>query len=283
MIAAPRECPACGALPRPGLRLDRDVQLLACPRCRLAWWPWPAFDAATFYDRDYFDSPDARKGYSNYSAMEPALRQTARTRLRRLARLGAVGGRLLELGCGTGVFLDEARKAGWSCAGVEVSGWAAERAAARGLNVRCASVEAVEIEARAWDAVCMWDVVEHLRDPASAIRAAGRGLCPGGLLALSTGDVTSLCARLSGRSWHLYNLPEHLFFFSPESLRRLMRASGCRVERVVREVNWIPISYAMERLAKPLGARPPRLPLIAASAVLPATLLDVLGVYARRA
>jgi len=190
--------------------------------------------------------------------------------------------RLLEIGCGTGCFLDEARRAGWECEGVEVSEYAAERARLRGLNVLCRPIEELALPNEAFDAVVLWDVIEHVRDPAGVIGLAGAALRGGGILALSTGDLTSLCARFCGPSWHLFNLPEHLFFFSPRSLELLLTQAGCRVRQITREVNWVPASYVAERLAKPLGLRPPSR-LIGANWIVPATLFDVVGVYATRA
>ena len=256
----------------------------------MAWWPWPAFDPAAFYDRDYFQSMGAAKGYADYASLEPGLRRTARARLRRIERLiGADAAplpppRLLEIGCGVGVFLDEARRRGWEATGLEVSAYAAGAARRRGLDVQCAAIEDAALEHGRYDCVSLWDVIEHLRDPCAALARAADALRPGGVLALSTGDVTSLCARLSGPRWHLFNLPEHLFFFSPGSLRRMLAAAGCRLHRVTREVYWAPLSYLAQRAEKTLGpvrmAR--RLSARAARWPLPATLFDVLGVYALR-
>jgi len=293
-LEPPGACPACGADPRPGVRLEGAVQLRQCPRCLLAWWDWSAFDPAQFYDVDYFQSAFQPKGYDDYAGLEEGLARTARARLRRLARWG--GGwsarrRLLEIGCGTGVFLDAARRAGWQTEGIEVSLYAAEAARRRGHVVSCQAAELVDLPAAAYDCVAMWDVLEHVRDPAGVLRRAAAALRPGGVLALSTGDVTSLCARLSGRRWHLYNLPEHLFFFSPTALRLLLSRAGCRVVRIAREVNWVPVGYLLERLRKsllrPAPSRPRRVERRSGARfrpfqVVPATLGDVLGVYALR-
>lgn len=290
-LAAPRTCPACDLTPRRAARLAGGEWLLQCSRCLLGWWDWPAFDPATLYDESYFHGTQARKGYDNYVALEPGLRRTARARLRRLGRLlgGRIDGRrLLELGCGTGVFLAEARAAGWDAAGVEVSTYAADQARARGFEVATQPIEDLALPAAAYDCIALWDVLEHLRDPAGVLQTVGRALRPGGVLALSTGDVTSLCARLSGARWHLFNLPEHLFFFSPRALEALLRRAGCRVVDMSREWLWLPSSYLAERLRKTAG-----LPVDCATAavrladrlglaVVPATLLDVLGVYALR-
>ena len=296
------QCAACGARAVRSFLLRRGVPLLRCSRCGLGWWNWPPFDPRRFYDRDYFQSADAAKGYDDYRALEAGARATARARLRRMASL--CGGRraagrreMLEVGCGTGCFLCEARAAGWDARGIEVSSYAVARARERGLSVTCAAIEDIELARSAYDGIALWDVIEHLRDPASLLRALGRALRPGGVLALSTGDITSLCARLSGPRWHLFNLPEHLYFFSPQALRRILGAAGLRLGRVVREVNWVPMAYLLERIRKSAATNrnrsSPHEPVkdehrarirngLIDRLVVPATLFDVLGVYALR-
>lgn len=293
---APRRCPVCRTLPRTALMLPAGQPLLQCPRCRLGWWPWEGIDPQALYDRDYFQSGHVARGYDDYAALEAGLRLTARLRLRRIERLrrrcgagpGGVRGRLLEVGCASGVFLDQARHRGWETTGWEVSEYAARRARSRGIMVHTGAIEGAIIPEASWDCIALWDVIEHLRDPVGVLHSLARGLRVGGVLALSTGDVTSLCARWSGPRWHLFNLPEHLFFFSPGSLRALLEGAGLRVALTCRELGWFPASYLIERLRKtvpPLGRflRPLRAaggPLDGLA--LPATLFDVLGVYAVR-
>lgn len=284
----PQVCIACGHAPRPTFRLSNASWLLRCPRCLLGWWEWPTFDPGAFYDQDYFQSGALPKGYDDYAALEVGVAQTARGRLRRIGRFGppwaGARRRLLEIGCGPGVFLDCARIAGWEAAGVEVSAYAAEQARQRGFDVICQPIEDLQLPTAAYDCVALWDVVEHLRDPLGALRTATQAMRPGGILALSTGDVTSLCARASGPRWHLFNVPEHLYFFSPQALARLLARCGCRIVRVTRELNWVPVRYLFERLRKSfawpesVAQRIVRLP----AWVVPATLGDVLGVYAVR-
>lgn len=293
-FAPPRVCPACDTPPRRTLRLSNGAWLQQCPRCLLGWWDWPAFDPVAFYDQTYFQSADAPKGYDDYAALEAGLRRTARGRLRRIAKhwQGGSGGprRLLDIGCGTGEFLDEARRQGWEVCGVEVSVYAVEQARRRGLDVMHGSIDDFPLATEAYDCVTLWDAIEHVRDPLGVLRAAGQALRPGGILALSTGDVTSLCARLTGPRWHLFNLPEHLYFFSPAALGRLLARAGCRMTQTTHEVNWLPVAYLLERLRKSsrglgwaLGqvCRGPVLSAISGS-VVPATLGDVLGVYTVR-
>ena len=286
MSAAPDRCVACDSVPVRGRTLPGDVELRRCPQCRLEWWNWPAFDPATLYDHDYFQSADVQKGYNDYAAMEPGVRRTARTRLRRIERYLAqsIGytRRLLELGCGTGVFLDEARRCAWSGVGVEVSRYAAGVARQRGLDViESAADEPLALDGQ-FDCVVLWDVLEHLRDPVGALRLAAQRLRPGGLLALSTGDVASWVARLCGTRWHLYTIPEHLFFYTAQSLRLLVERAGFRLCGVAREWQWVPVGYLAERLSKTLFRRNPPPMLVRPRLVVPATLFDIVGVYAIR-
>lgn len=292
-IPAPHECPICRRAPREDLTLQNGAKLRQCPECELGWWAWPEFDATRFYDQAYFQSSSDKKGYDDYASLERGIRKTARGRLARIdtlqrkfsSRLLSEGRapRMLEIGCGTGCFLDEAIKLGWDADGIEISEYAAQQAIARGLSVVCGPIDEIDLPNEEYDCVVLWDVIEHLPNPTSAIEIAAGALKRGGILALSTGDVTSLCARICGKRWHLFNLPEHLFFFSPRSLEKMLAASHCRVVERGYETNWVPLAYLVERLAKPLGLSTGAARLARGwTWVVPATLRDILGIYAVR-
>jgi predicted TPR repeat methyltransferase len=78
----------------------------------------------------------------------------------------------------------------------------------------------------------MWDVIEHLPNPRATLEAAASWLRPGGVLALSTGDVNSLAARIHGRHWGLLTPPWHQFYFSRGTMRRLLEDVGFQVVRI---------------------------------------------------
>jgi SAM-dependent methyltransferase len=107
----------------------------------------------------------------------------------------------------------------------------------------------------AFDLVTLWDVLEHLADPHAAIAEAARLLRAGGRLVLTTGDVGSLAARVSGARWHLFTIPEHLFFYTRRSLRMLLAAHGFRIERERVESSLYTLGYLVERLRKTLWGR----------------------------
>ncbi len=295
-LRPPTCCIACGGTPQNRWHVG-ETAIVQCPRCLLAWWDWESFDPTAFYDRAYFQSTSDTKGYDNYAALEDGVRRTASARLHRISAIMAQKTAtptppksLLEIGCGTGLFLDEARQQGWACTGNELSAYAVDQARARGLNVEQGSAECAPLPRGPFECVALWDVLEHLRAPQQVLQAAATRLRPGGILALSTGDVASLCARVSGPRWHLFNIPEHLFYFSIPALERLLSSANCRIVKITREVNWVPVAYVLERLRKGGGMLGHladifrHLPGARASqrTLLPAILFDVLGVYAVR-
>ena len=92
-----------------------------------------------------------------------------------------------------------------------------------GLDVATGTLDDLDAEPGTADVVVLWDVIEHVDDPRGVLQGCAALLRPGGVLGMSTGNIRSLMAWLSGDSWHLYNLPEHLYFFSPAVLARMLR------------------------------------------------------------
>ncbi len=244
--------------------------------------PGSGFDASRLYDASYFSDAGSAHGYDEYGDLERSLRSTFRRRLARI-RVPGPGARLLDVGAAYGFGVAEAARAGWTACGVEVSAAAARRAAALG-DVAVADAGALPFAAASFDAVTMWDVLEHLPDPHAAVAEVARALRPGGSLVLTTGDVGSLAARVSGARWHLYTLPEHLFFYTRRSLRILLEAHGLRVEALRADASRYTLGYLVERLRKSLLGRgasgPARWP--GAHWSVPVNLLDVVTAQAVR-
>ncbi len=157
------------------------------------------------------------------------------------------GGRLLDVGCHLGLFLEVARAAGWDVKGVEPSYWCVQRAHQRGLDVRHGTLDSVPLPAASFDVVTMWDVVEHLSDPLSELRRIHRLLRPDGLLALSTMNVDALFPRLVGRRWPWY-MQMHLVYFSRRSLHNMLAKAGFRVVEMGAHKRVVRLSYLVSRL-----------------------------------
>jgi 2-polyprenyl-3-methyl-5-hydroxy-6-metoxy-1,4-benzoquinol methylase len=159
----------------------------------------------------------------DYLAEEEGRRRTAR-RLLDLLAAHAPRGRLLEVGCGHGLLLDEARRRGYAVEGLELSVEAARYARERlGLSVREMVLEDAALDSERYDAVLLVDVLEHLDDPVAALERLRTMLAPGGALLIVTPDPSSFMARVARRRWWGY-LPAHFCLIPRKTLRKLMCA-----------------------------------------------------------
>jgi SAM-dependent methyltransferase len=232
MIDVP--CALCGSDERRALhdvdRFREPVRIVRCAACGHVYRsPRPAGDDADgYYDEDYYRGPgdEGAFRYVDEREHEPAVRLKARSRLARMKRVLGSPGRLLEIGCSFGVFLDEARDRGWTPRGVDVSAYASRYAReSLGLEVHHGHVEDMEEPSGSFDAAYLSETVEHLADPLGTLRRAAELLREGGLVVVGTGNVGSLAARLRGGRWGYY-MPGHLQYFSIRSLTRALTASG---------------------------------------------------------
>src|SRR5262245_48404219 len=200
-----------------------------------------------------------------YLAEETGRRATA-AHLLDLIGAEVPGGRLLDVGCGHGLLLDEARQRGFEVVGLELS-----RAAARhardtfALDVREVAIEDFE-DAEGFDVVVLADVLEHLDDPVAAVERCARLLRPDGALCVVTPDPSSLTARIAGKRWWGY-VPAHACLLPRATLRELLGASGLVISADVPLVRSFSARRWTEGLAERLG--PLHAPLDAAARRLP--------------
>jgi 2-polyprenyl-3-methyl-5-hydroxy-6-metoxy-1,4-benzoquinol methylase len=193
-----------------------------------------------------------------YFASESERRAAFRASLARIESLGLARPdpspprKLLEVGSSVGLFLEEARRGGWDAFGVEPSRWAAESARARGLSVFNGTLEEFEPEDGPFDAVVSWDVLEHVEDPVAALRRAYELLRPGGLLVFTTINLGGLGRKLLRGRWPWF-MRMHLHYFTPESLTRMVRASGFEVLSTSTDPKTLKIGYLLDRTRGFLG------------------------------
>jgi SAM-dependent methyltransferase len=156
--------------------------------------------------------------------------------LRQVPRRRA-GGRVLDIGCGSGGYLAILAELGWKCSGVETG--AKSRAYAQtvlGLDVREGPLEACGFPDASFDVVTLWHVIEHLPDPRATLREIRRVLKPDGLLLLRTPNVESWEASLFRGNWYGLDAPRHLYLFSPATLELLLRQ--CGFEAIAMQYNY---------------------------------------------
>lgn len=143
-------------------------------------------------------------------------------------------GRLLDIGCATGLFLKGMqRHPGWELNGVEISPHAASIARHRHqLDVFTGTLEQAAFPDNHFEAVTMWDVLEHLHDPAASLSEIHRILKPGGVLVVRVPNAGSWDASLFGSCWAGLDAPRHLYVFDQDTLQAMLVKSGFQVRQV---------------------------------------------------
>lgn len=136
-------------------------------------------------------------------------------------------GRLLDVGAGTGIFLAEARRAGWDVTGVEPSPAAIQRAAGRLASaITPGRFDQIESPPSTFDVITLWNVLEHLEQPLDDLKRAARLLRPGGLLVLSVPNLGAWEAKVFGRDWIGWDVPRHLYLFPGRVLAAMLSTAG---------------------------------------------------------
>lgn len=140
------------------------------------------------------------------------------------------GGRIVDVGCGLGYLLSGLDSL-WERHGVEVSGFAAERAQQWGKIVN-GTLQNAGYASDSFEAVVLHHVIEHVVDPVDLIREIRRILKPMGVLVLGTPDFDSACARRFGEKYRLLHDKTHISLFTNDSMHRFLRDHGFVIERV---------------------------------------------------
>jgi len=181
-------------------------------------------ELGAIYSAEYWRGNSA---YSDYVADKAGMQAHFQHRIK-LLRTFITGNQLLEVGCAFGFFLELAKQY-WNVQGVDFSLDAVAYAREMlHLPVQQGDFESYPLNTESFDAVVMWDTIEHLYDPVLAIRKSADALKPNGILALTTGHVDALLPRLQKQNWRMI-IPSHLYYFSRESITRLCNNQGLDV------------------------------------------------------
>lgn len=224
-------CNHCGSSDARLLARIEDYFLVECSHCALAYIanpPSPDALAAIYQADANYHTALHDPGSAAYARMA----QIAREHLAFTRRYASTG-RLIDIGCSTGLFLAEAQRAGFDVSGVEFSAASAQFARDTfNVQVVDGDIHAVDAEPESFDQLTMFDVIEHVRDPAGDIAAAYRLLKPGGMFILSTPNIDGLFPRASQPlagllgHWPHPEPPWHLYQFSLRTLSAMLEKQG---------------------------------------------------------
>jgi 2-polyprenyl-3-methyl-5-hydroxy-6-metoxy-1,4-benzoquinol methylase len=135
-------------------------------------------------------------------------------------------GKLLDVGCGDGLFINELKGLGWLVYGLEIDQEAVKRAQGSGLEVRCGRFEDIDFKSQKYDVVRLWHVLEHFKNPNSNLRKILSILKPGGQIILGIPNVNSLYSKMFKQDWWGFDVPRHLYHFSPQTIKKILVECG---------------------------------------------------------
>jgi len=230
-----RTCPICGSTElKSALHLQdhflskENFELIECAQCtvRITQPQPPESEIFKYYKSDeYVSHSDTKKGLINL-AYQQVKAITLRSKLRLLRKFSPATS-VLDFGCGTGDFLLHCQKNGLETMGVEPDADARKRAIEKGLNV--VSIEESKQLNTTFDSITLWHVLEHTYDPSATIQQLIKNLAPDGVLVIAVPNYLSHDAQLYGEYWAAYDVPRHLFHFTPKTIEVLSRNCGLKL------------------------------------------------------
>lgn len=236
------QCPVCGGNSfHPFLKAKdhtvskEEFELVQCDQCQFVFTqdiPDELAIGPYYQSTDYISHSDTQAGFIN--KMYHRVRNITLRSKRKLVEkeAGIRKGTLLDIGSGTGAFLNEMQQAGWKITGLEPDAGARSNAAELYGIQALPSHELFSIIPQSVDVITMWHVLEHVHALDKYLEQIRTILRPVGTLFIAVPNYTSADAKKYNNNWAAYDVPRHLYHFSPASMRRLMEKHGLQVKKV---------------------------------------------------
>ncbi|MCB0378301.1 MAG: class I SAM-dependent methyltransferase [Bdellovibrionales bacterium] len=242
-----KSCRVCSVEVKPILEV-RHWPLSQCPECRLvqvARKP-SAQELEEIYSSHYFTS-------DKYENTLPLEKENQR-RLSLLQNCGLKkGDSVLEIGCATGTFLEKITS-DFDVYAMDYSQDSINEVKRKNPSLadrlKAGPIEELSYPAQAFDAIVMWDVLEHLWDVKAVAEQLKTWLKPGGFLLISSPDIGAPLAQISGSRWAFMTPPEHLTFFSKKSLARLFQPLDFKTVVFFRRGKWANFAFLLYKLGR---------------------------------
>ncbi len=232
-----KKCILCNNIKFSKLFKKNNYQVVECVSCNFIFLNPPPNKSQLV---KYYKNFDYQTGFIN----ENLIRRDSIKTLKNLKKLGYDNGSLLDIGCGAGFFLDEARKFGWEVQGIDTSeitsSYGKNKLKLEIINSNFLDYKFPESKFRV---ITLLQVIEHLNDPTTMIKKIYKLLEPNGILCIATPNIESYLSRILKNNFNYMIPPEHISFYSPQTLKTLLKNANFRI---VKTFTW---SYSSDLAA----------------------------------
>lgn len=216
------------------LNLERDFHLFECKKCKLVTLEpkLSADELEKFYPKEYISFPLSISSERNiFSKIDRQF--GVDKRVARILRKQKIPGKILDIGCATGVFLNEMKNKGWESYGIEPNAFAANYAKDQfGLKITNISFEESNFSGSFFDVITMWDVLEHVISPDWVLQEIYRILKPNGLLVISMPNSDSIDRKIFGKYWAGWDIPRHNNVFNSKNINSYLSKFNFHLEEI---------------------------------------------------
>lgn len=234
-------CPICNSVQLKTFMVCSDhtvsretFNIVECDSCGFKFTnprPEPSQLGKYYKSEEYVSHSNTKKGFIN-STYQTVRKYTLMKKLQLISKFYKTGS-ILDIGCGTGEFLNTCKNAKWNTTGIEPDADARKMAIDNyGLNVLEES-ELANLKDESFDIISMWHVLEHVPNLNERVQELKRLIKPNGVIIIAVPNCSSLDAKIYKENWAAYDVPRHLYHFIPKDIDALFKKYEMKVFRIL--------------------------------------------------
>jgi 2-polyprenyl-3-methyl-5-hydroxy-6-metoxy-1,4-benzoquinol methylase len=228
------KCPSCSATKVIKLKYKGKYRIYDCSNCELGFvYPFPTKkEIDDFYlGQKVLSVGVSNKKVDDYLANKDKYWNRYKKRINFIRKYKDKG-LVLDIGSAGGVFLDLMKHQGFGPSGIEPSSEGVKAAKKIGIKTMKGMLDDFNIPKERYDIITWFDVIEHITNPKEQIKKIEAALKKNGILYISTPNFSGFLSKWLKSQWPMYCPPEHLLYFSPNSLSFSLEQAGLKVESV---------------------------------------------------
>lgn len=214
---------------------DEEFEIWECKNCTLRFTqdvPDQENIGKYYQSENYISHTDTSKGFINNLYHKVRKRTLVQKKKLIEKATGKQTGNILDVGAGTGAFLNTMKLASWNCTGIEPDKSAREKALEL-YGIHLHQAEQIDsLPSKTFDVITLWHVLEHVHELHKYVEQLKNLLSGDGKLFIAVPNYTCGDEKIYDKYWAAYDVPRHLYHFSPKSMEMLLNTHGLRIEKI---------------------------------------------------